>query len=84
MLGKLFGSKARVKILKLFLSSPDEKFYIRQVARELKLQLNSVRRELDNLEQFGLLTANPGDNDEEVFVPSRESFIRDIKSAPKK
>jgi hypothetical protein len=61
MLGKLFGSKARVKILKLFLSHPREKFYIRQIARDLKLQLNSVRRELENLEAFGLLVSNPGE-----------------------
>lgn len=58
MLGKLFGSKARVKILKQFLSNPEERFYIRQLSRDLKLQLNSVRRELENLEVFGLLTAN--------------------------
>jgi len=59
MLGKLFGSKARVKILKLFLLNPEEKYYIRQMARDLKLQINSVRRELENLEKFGLLTSNP-------------------------
>lgn len=55
MLEKIFGSKARVKILKAFLMNPDEKFYIRQLARDLKLQVNSVRRELLNLEDFGLL-----------------------------
>jgi DNA-binding transcriptional regulator YhcF (GntR family) len=55
MLEKIFGSKARVKILKAFLMKPDEKFYIRQLARDLKLQVNSVRRELINLEDFGLL-----------------------------
>jgi DNA-binding transcriptional regulator YhcF (GntR family) len=54
-LSKLFGSTARVKILKFFLSRVDEQFYIRQIARELSLQLNSVRRELDNLENFGIL-----------------------------
>jgi hypothetical protein len=59
MLGKLFGSNTRVKILKLFLSQPENKFYIRQISRDLRLQLNSVRRELDNLEQFGLLISNP-------------------------
>jgi len=58
MLEKLFGSKARVKILKLFLLNPTEKFYIRQLARDLKLQLNSVRRELENLENFGILTSD--------------------------
>jgi hypothetical protein len=59
MLGKLFGSKSRVKILKLFLLNPNEKYYIRQISRDLKLQLNSVRRELENLEKFGILTSNP-------------------------
>jgi hypothetical protein len=54
-LAKLFGSTSRVKILKLFLLNPQEKYYIRQIARDLKLQLNSVRRELENLEKFGLL-----------------------------
>ena len=58
MLEKLFGSKARVKILKLFLLHTQEKFYIRQLARDLKLQLNSVRRELENLDNFGILTSD--------------------------
>lgn len=55
MLSNLFGSKARVKILKIFLLNPEEKYYIRQLARALKLQVNSVRRELENLEKFGIL-----------------------------
>ena len=58
MLEKLFGSKTRVKILKLFLIHPLEKYYIRQLSRDLKLQLNSVHRELENLENFGILTSD--------------------------
>lgn len=58
MLEKLFGSNTRVKILKLFLLHPEEKYYIRQLARDLKSQVNSIRRELDNLENFGLLVSN--------------------------
>jgi hypothetical protein len=57
MLGQLFGSNARVKILKIFLFNPEEKYYIRELARKLKLQVNSVRRELDNLEKFGILVS---------------------------
>ncbi|RLC39082.1 hypothetical protein DRH27_00575 [Candidatus Falkowbacteria bacterium] len=85
MLGKLFGSKTRVKILKLFLSKPDERFYIRQIARDLKLQLNSVRRELENLEQFGLLTSSPMDLSEKP--PEEEIVIQtlsDVKESKKK
>ncbi|MFA5644634.1 MAG: hypothetical protein WC928_03885 [Patescibacteria group bacterium] len=58
MLEKLFGSKSRVKILKTFLLNVDKKYYIRQVARESRLQVNSVRRELSNLEEFGLLSSS--------------------------
>ncbi|MEI6596997.1 MAG: hypothetical protein WCL13_02175 [bacterium] len=65
MLEKLFGSNSRVKILKLFLLNPADKFYIRQLSRDLKLQLNSVRRELENLEKFGILTSDMK-NEEEI------------------
>ncbi len=73
MLDKLFGSKARLKILKLFVLHPEEEFYIREIARNLKLQLNSVRRELENLEKFGLLTSSFGGTEE----------IKKDKSTPK-
>lgn len=59
MLEKIFGSRARVKMLKLFLLHPNDKFYIRELSRKLKLQINSVRRELENLEKFGILISNP-------------------------
>jgi hypothetical protein len=58
MLSHLFSSKARVKILKIFLLNSDKQYYIRQLARDLELQVNSVRRELDNLDSFGLLTTD--------------------------
>ncbi|KKP36738.1 MAG: polymerase subunit beta protein [Candidatus Peregrinibacteria bacterium GW2011_GWA2_33_10] len=55
MLKHLFTSKARVKLLSLFLLQPDEEYYIRELTRKLDEQINSVRRELDNLKKMGLL-----------------------------
>lgn len=55
MLENLFSSSARVKILNTFLLNPDKQYYIRQLARDLDLQVNAVRRELDNLEKIGLI-----------------------------
>lgn len=76
MLSKLFGSTARIKILKLFLLHPNEKYYIRQLARDLSSQLNSVRRELDNLETFGILTSNLVDiNNKGEELTSVEEFL---------
>lgn len=61
MLSKLFGSHSRVKILKLFLLNPKQRFYVREVARNLGLQLNSVHRELTNLLDIGLIVAREDD-----------------------
>ena len=41
--------------MKLFLLHQADKFYLRELARNLGLQLNSVRRELINLEKIGLI-----------------------------
>jgi len=73
MLEKLFGSSTRVKILKLLLLHPEEKYYIRQLARELKSQVNSIRRELENLENFGLLVSN-------LSAEANSSIIEDLEA----
>lgn len=55
MLKRLFTSNTRIKILTLFLLNPDEEYFIRELTRKLDEQINSVRRELDNLKKLGLL-----------------------------
>jgi len=54
-LKKIFGSGARVKLFRQFLMHPDEEYYIRELTRILGEQINSLRRELDNLEKIGML-----------------------------
>ena len=55
MLKKIFGSGARVKLLQQFLLNQDGEFFIRELTRILDEQINSLRRELENLEKIGLL-----------------------------
>ncbi|MBI3963628.1 MAG: hypothetical protein HY341_01385 [Candidatus Kerfeldbacteria bacterium] len=55
MLEQLFSSRTRVKLLRLFLSNPDESFYVRELTRRIKERINSVRRELANLEEIGVV-----------------------------
>jgi DNA-binding transcriptional ArsR family regulator len=55
MLKKIFGSGARVKLFQQFLKNPGEEFFIRQLTRILDEQINSLRRELENLERIGML-----------------------------
>ncbi len=63
MLNKLFGSTARVKLLKTFLLNPDKQYYVRQLSRRLDLQVNAVRRELENLEKLGLVISQLSQED---------------------
>ncbi len=58
MLEQLFGSRTRVKLLNLFLANSNQSFYVRELTRELGEQINSIRRELANLEKIGLLTSD--------------------------
>jgi DNA-binding transcriptional ArsR family regulator len=78
MLENLFGSHTRVKLLKLFLLHPKDRYYVREIARNLSLQLNSVHRELANLEEMGLVSAKPMADDE---LPEGET---DPKKADRK
>lgn len=62
MIEQLFGSKTRVKLLKLFFSNPNRSFYVREITRKVEEQINSVRRELANLLSLGLITSDSTDN----------------------
>jgi len=55
MLKSLFSSAIRADVLSLLLNSPDEQFYIREIAELLRKNPSGVKRELDNLEEMGIL-----------------------------
>jgi predicted transcriptional regulator len=52
---QLFGSKTRVRLLSLFLEHKDRPFYVREITRKIDAQLNSVRRELQNLVELNIV-----------------------------
>ena len=55
MINRLFSSRARVEILKLFLFNPDNSFYQRQISNLTSQSIRGVQRELENLQKIGLL-----------------------------
>ncbi len=61
-LEKLFGSKTRTKLLNLFFGNPERSFYVREMTRVIEEQINSVRRELLNLEGIGIIKNETYDN----------------------
>ncbi len=62
MIEQLFGSKTRVKLLQLFYSNPNRSFYVREITRKIDEQINSVRRELSNLLNVGIISSETTNN----------------------
>ena len=62
MIEQLFGSKTRVKLLRLFYSNPNRPFYVREITRKIDEQINSVRRELGNLLSIGIISSDNSNN----------------------
>lgn len=73
---KLFGSKTRAKLLQLFFSSPTKSFYIREMTRVIDEQINSVRRELGNLESIGIIKNESFDNKVYYSANSKHPYYR--------
>ena len=61
-LEKLFGSKTRTKLLALFFSDMERSYYVREITRVIGEQINSVRRELLNLDSVGIIKNETYDN----------------------
>lgn len=89
MIDQLFGSKTRVKLLGLFLNNPGRAFYVREITREIDEQINSVRRELANLVEVGVVKSSTENNKVyyevaqgwKFYEQLREMFAADDKKA---
>ncbi len=92
MIEQLFGSKTRVKLLKLFYGNPNRSFYVREITRTVDEQINSVRRELSNLLNLGIISADKSNNrlyyevdqEYEYFSPLSEIFTGKVSAKSSK
>lgn len=71
MLEYLFGSKTRVRLLRLFFAAPEKMYFVRELTRILDVQINAVRRELELLQEAGIV--------EEVKVPDAPGEAQSVK-----
>lgn len=62
VLEALFSSAARVQVLSLFLRHPGSQFYQREIERETGQPIRAVQREVEKLEEVGLLLREPEGN----------------------
>lgn len=80
MIEQLFGSKTRVKLLRLFFSNPNRSFYVREITRIVDEQINSVRRELANLLSLGIITSDSSNNKLYYEVEQKYEYYKALHS----
>lgn len=94
-LSKIFGSKCRAKLLEKFFleyeAGHNDGFYMRSLSRELDEQINSIKRELDNLADLWVLRHKAELKKKLFFVNQKfpllnefiEIFLRTYDPTPK-
>lgn len=55
-------SRVRAKLLQIFYSQPEEMFYVRELTRNTKEEINAVRRELMRLQEAGMVKSEKRGN----------------------
>lgn len=72
-------SQARVKMLDLFFTNVEEMFYVREITRKTKEEINAVRRELERLVRVGLLKSEERGNRLYYTLNSRYVFFQELQ-----
>lgn len=72
-------SKVRVKMMQLFFTHPEDMYYVREITREIKEEINAVRRELDRMLGAGLLKSEQRGNRLYYFLNKRYPYYQELE-----
>lgn len=72
-------SRVRVKLLKLFFTQSEDMFYVREITRKTKEEINAVRRELDRMIAVGLLKSEQRGNRLYYILNTRYVFFQELR-----
>lgn len=72
-------SKVRVKMIELFYSQTEEMFYVRQITRKIKEEINAVRRELDRMLGAGVLKSEQRGNRLYYYLNKRYLYYQELQ-----
>lgn len=83
-LSDIITSKVRVKILELFFSDVTEMHHVRAVVRDIKEEINAVRRELARFEKAGIFKKEPRGNRVYFYINRDYPLYQDLLSTVSK
>ena len=80
ILKRLFSSKLRVSVLSHFFMNPGESFHIRSLATILGESAGNLARELNNLEEVGLLQSRAVGNQKHFSLREDSPILEDMRN----
>lgn len=75
----LMVSKVRIKMLELFFTNQKELYYVRDITRQIREEINAVRRELERLSLAGLLKSEERGNRLYYYLNTKYVFYQEIE-----
>lgn len=72
-------SKVRVKVLELYFANAEEMYYVREITREIKEEINAVRRELERLFSVGILKSEQRGNRLYYFLNKKYTYFQELQ-----
>jgi hypothetical protein len=72
-------SKVRVEVMELFFTHPTELYYVREITRATKQEINAVRRELDRMLDSGILKSEQRGNRLYYFLNTQYPFASELQ-----
>lgn len=78
MLSDFITSKARIKLLGVYLSDPSQMYHVRELVRRTGDEINAVRRELAFLQDKGILEREPRANRVYYSLSKNYAFYFDL------
>lgn len=72
-------SRVRVKMIELFFSDPDEMYYVREITRKTKEEINAVRRELERMVGAGMLKSEQRGNRLYYTLNKKYTFFQELQ-----
>jgi predicted nucleotidyltransferase len=78
VLTKLFSS-TRAELLGLFFNNPDDRFYLREIARHIGKDAAGIKRELDRLVKIGLLAIEKRGVQKYYFANKNSPIFSEMK-----
>lgn len=72
-------SRVRSKMMELFFTHVDDMYYVREITREVKEEINAVRRELDRMIEYGLLKSEQRGNRLYYYINKKYVFFQELQ-----